>query len=164
MMTAQDVLSVLKVLRQAEVEVWIGGGWGIDALIGEQTRDHRDLDLVHRREQEAAVVAALAEEGFAETLDWRPVRFVVSAPDGREIDLHPLVFADDGSGEQASLEPERPFRYPASCFVTGTIRGTTVPCLSAEQQVHFHQGYQPTDRDRHDMAQLRRVFGIATHF
>jgi lincosamide nucleotidyltransferase A/C/D/E len=163
-MTADEVLSVLSVLRRAGVDVWVGGGWGIDALVGEQTREHRDLDLMHRREQEATVVAALAAEGFVESLDWRPVRFVVAAPDGRELDLHPLVFAEDGSAEQASPWPERPFGYPAACFVTGRIKGTTVPCLSAEQQVYFHQGYEPTDRDRHDMAQLRRVFGIATHF
>jgi lincosamide nucleotidyltransferase A/C/D/E len=48
--------------------------------------------------------------------------------------------------------------------VTGAIAGTAVPCLSAEQQVYFHQGYDPADHDRHDMAQLRKAFGIATHF
>jgi lincosamide nucleotidyltransferase A/C/D/E len=163
-MTAEDVLSALALLRQAEVDVWVGGGWGIDALIGEQSREHRDLDLMHRQDQEAAMMAALSSAGFVETLNWRPIRFVVTAPDGREIDLHPLVFADDGSAVQASPEPECPFRYPSSCFVSGTIKGTTVPCLSAEQQVYFHQGYEPRGRDRHDMAQLRRVFGIATHW
>jgi lincosamide nucleotidyltransferase A/C/D/E len=163
-MTADDVLFVLALLRRAEVDVWIGGGWGIDALIGEQTRDHRDLDLMHRQDQEDAVVAALSDAGFVESLDRRPIRFVVMAPDGREIDLHPLAFAHDGSAVQASPEAERPFIYPSSCFVTGTIKRTAVPCLSAEQQVYFHQGYAPTDRDRHDMARLRRVFGIATHF
>ncbi|MGV9704372.1 nucleotidyltransferase domain-containing protein [Streptomyces sp. NPDC003483] len=163
-MTADDVLLVLTLLRRAEADVWVGGGWGIDALIGEQTRDHRDLDLMHRREQEAAVLSVLSAAGFVESLDWRPVRFVMTAPDGREIDLHPLVFSDDGSAVQASPEPERPFDYPSSCFVTGTIQGTPVPCLSVEQQVFFHQGYEPTERDRHDMAALRRVFGIATHF
>lgn len=163
-MSADDVLVVLESLRRAEADVWIGGGWGIDALVGEQTRDHRDLDLMHRREQEDAVLAALSAEGFAESLDQRPVRFVMTAPDGREIDLHPLVFAADGSATQASPEPEHPFAYPSACFVTGTIRGTSVPCLSAEQQVYFHQGYEPTHRDRHDMAQLRRAYGITTHF
>ncbi|MFE9811528.1 nucleotidyltransferase domain-containing protein [Streptomyces sp. NPDC005227] len=163
-MTAEDVVSVLALLRQAEVDVWVGGGWGVDALIGEQTRDHRDLDLMHRQEHEGAVLAVLHTAGFVETLNWRPVRFVVTAPDGREIDLHPLVFADDGSALQASPEPGRPFTYPPSCFETGTVRGTPVPCLSAEQQVSFHQGYEPSERDRHDMAELRRVFGIATHF
>jgi lincosamide nucleotidyltransferase A/C/D/E len=163
-MTADDALSILAVLRDADADIWIGGGWGIDALVGEQTRQHRDLDLMHRKSQEPAVVATLAEAGFVETLDWRPVRFVVTDPRGREIDLHPLTFAEDGSAVQASLDPDQPFVYPASCFVAGTIQGTAVPCLSAEQQVYFHQGYEPADRDRHDMAQLRRAFGIATHF
>ncbi|MFJ6576982.1 nucleotidyltransferase domain-containing protein [Streptomyces sp. NPDC091368] len=163
-MTADDVLFVLALLQRAEADVWVGGGWGIDALVGEQTRDHRDLDLMHRQDQEAAVLAALSAAGFVESLDCRPIRFVVQAPDGREIDLHPLVFGDDGSAAQASPDPRRPFTYPPSCFVTGTIRGNAVPCLSAEQQVHFHQGYEPTERDRQDMARLRRVFGIATHF
>lgn len=163
-MTADDVLTVLTLLRRAGVEVWVGGGWGIDALVGEQTRDHRDLDLMHRQDQEAAAVAALRKAGFVESLNWRPIRFVVTAQDGREIDLHPLVFGDDGSAVQASPEPGPSFIYPSSCFVTGTIEGLTVPYLSAEQQVYFHQGYEPTDRDRHDMAQLRRAFGITTHF
>ncbi|MFF7981099.1 nucleotidyltransferase domain-containing protein [Streptomyces sp. NPDC007901] len=163
-MSSDDVLSVLALLRRAEADVWVGGGWGIDALVREQTRAHRDLDLMHCLDQEDAVVEALARAGYAEHLDQRPVRFVLTAPDGREIDLHPLVFADDGSALQASFDSDHPFHYPASAFVTGTIDATTVPCLSAAQQVHFHQGYDPTPRDRHDMAQLRRVFGIATHF
>ncbi|MER6248201.1 nucleotidyltransferase domain-containing protein [Streptomyces griseorubiginosus] len=163
-MTADDVLFVLTLLKRAEADVWVGGGWGIDALIGEQTRDHRDLDLMHQQDQEVAVLTALSAAGFVESLDWRPIRFVVTAPDGREIDLHPLVFSDDGSAVQASPDPQRPFAYPSSSFVTGVIQGTPVPCLSAQQQVYFHQGYEPTERDRQDMAQLRHVFGIATHF
>jgi lincosamide nucleotidyltransferase A/C/D/E len=58
----------------------------------------------------------------------------------------------------------RPFVYPARCFVTGRIGDATVDCLSAEQQVYFHQGYEPSERDRQDMAQLRAAFGIDTHF
>jgi lincosamide nucleotidyltransferase A/C/D/E len=157
-MPADDVLAILT--RLADVDVWVGGGWGIDALLGEQTRQHRDLDLMHREPQEPAIVATLADAGFVETLDWRPVRFVLTHPDGREIDLHPLTFAEDGSAVQASLDPEQPFVYPAPCFVTGTILGRTVPCLSAEQQVYFHQGYEPSARDHHDMARLRDTFGI----
>jgi lincosamide nucleotidyltransferase A/C/D/E len=161
MLTAADVWEILGLLR--EFDVWIAGGWGIDALLGEQTREHRDLDLLHRREQEPAVVRKLTEAGFIETLDWRPVRFVM-ANERQEIDLHPLRFAADGSAVQESLEADKPFRYPAECFVTGTIGGVTVPCLSAEQQVYFHQGYEPAERDRQDMARLRQAFGIATHF
>ncbi|MCR3752589.1 hypothetical protein LX88_006584 [Lentzea californiensis] len=112
---------------------------------------------MHREEQEPQVVAALAARGFAETLSWRPVRFVLTDPDGREIDLHPLRFAEDGSAEQSSLTPGEPFHYPAECFVTGTILGTPVRCLSAEQQLLFHQGYEPRERDLHDLALLRSL-------
>jgi lincosamide nucleotidyltransferase A/C/D/E len=163
-MSADDVLAVLALFRAARVDVWVGGGWGIDALVGRETRPHRDLDLMHRVEQEPTMMAALAAAEFAQTLDWRPVRFAVTDPAGREIDLHPLTFAPDGSAVQASLEPDRPFTYPARCFVTGRIGGAVIPCLSAEQQVYFHQGYEPKDRDRHDMAQLRGAFGLDTHF
>jgi lincosamide nucleotidyltransferase A/C/D/E len=163
-MTADDVLIVLALLRQADADVWIGGGWGIDALLGKETRPHRDLDLMHRASQEPAVVAVLANAGFVETLDRRPVRFVVTDPRRGDVDLHPLAFAPDGSAVQASPDPGHPFRYPVSCFVTGTIKGTAVPCLSAEQQNYFHRGYEPSDHDRQDMARLRQAFGIATRF
>lgn len=49
-------------------------------------------------------------------------------------------------------------------MVSCQIQGTAVPCLSADQQVYFHQDYEPADRDRHDMEQLRQAFGITTHF
>ena len=161
-MKSTDVLGILDTLSEADV--WIGGGWGIDALLGEQTREHRDLDLMHREEQEPVLLEALGKAGFEETVDWRPIRFVHTHPDGREIDLHPLVFHPDGSARQASPQPDEPFVYPADCFVTGVIEGRVVPCLSAEQQVYFHQGYEPTERDLHDMARLRAKFGIRTHF
>jgi len=163
-MSADDVLFIHTLLSEADADVWIAGGWGIDALIGDQGRDHHDLDLLHRLDQEPAVLAALARAGFVETFDARPVRFVLAGPSGREIDLHPLVFGEDGSALQASPDPEHPFVYPASCFVTGMIAGRPVPCVSADQQVYFHQGYEPRDRDLHDMARLREAFGIATHF
>ncbi|WP_432091411.1 nucleotidyltransferase domain-containing protein [Streptomyces sp. NRRL F-5630] len=163
-MTAEQVLAVLALLRRADAPVWVAGGWGIDALLGERTRTHQDVDLAYRRQDEAAVVAALGADGFAETEDQRPVRHVMTAPDGRAADLHPLVFAADGSARQESFEPGRPFPYPAECFVTGTIAGTPVPCLSVAQQVLFHTGYEPRPRDMADMARLRQVFGVRTPY
>lgn len=164
MTSASDVLSVLSVVREAGAEVVIAGGWGVDALLGEETRSHQDLDLLHRREQEPALVAALTAAGYTQTLDWRPARFVLSHPSGLEIDLHPLRFAADGSATQSSLDPAEPFHYPAECFVSGTIGGTRVRCVSAERQAEFHQGYDPREADLHDMARLREAFGVVTHF
>ena len=47
-MSAEAVIEAMTVLRAAGITAWIGGGWGIDALVGEQTRVHRDLDLAIR--------------------------------------------------------------------------------------------------------------------
>ena len=41
MMNADTVLLVMSWLRQAEIRAYIGGGWGIDALLGYQTRVDR---------------------------------------------------------------------------------------------------------------------------
>jgi lincosamide nucleotidyltransferase A/C/D/E len=38
--------TVLELFESEAIEVWIDGGWGVDALVGRQTRPHEDLDLV----------------------------------------------------------------------------------------------------------------------
>lgn len=111
-MNSEDVLSLLVLLRRAGADVWIGGGWGIDALVGERTRDHRDLDLMHRADQEPAVLAALSAAGFTEMLDQRPVRFVMTAPDGREIDLHPRSSPETGRRHRRPSTPGAPSATP----------------------------------------------------
>ena len=40
------VLALMDALGAAGVSAWVAGGWGVDALIGYQTRRHYDLDLV----------------------------------------------------------------------------------------------------------------------
>ncbi|MEU4834306.1 hypothetical protein [Streptosporangium sp. NPDC023615] len=167
MFEAGEVLRVSALLRDAGCEVWIGGGWGIDALVGRITREHRDLDLLHRVEQEPLLIGTLEAAGFVErpgVSPGRPARFVMTDRDGHDLDLHPLLFAPDGSAVQRIDTDGGTLSYPADCFVTGVIDGVRVPCLSAGRQVHFHQGYEPGDQDRHDMALLRDAFGITTHF
>ena len=44
-MTAEDVVSLCKQLDELGIEMRIDGGWGVDALLGEQTRSHGDLDI-----------------------------------------------------------------------------------------------------------------------
>jgi hypothetical protein len=44
-MSATDVLEVLSILDAEGISAWIGGGWGVDALVGQETRRHEDLDI-----------------------------------------------------------------------------------------------------------------------
>lgn len=43
MMSAERVLDLLDLLVDRGLDVWVDGGWGVDALAGRQTREHGDL-------------------------------------------------------------------------------------------------------------------------
>ena len=54
------MLGVLGRLQAAGVPAWLDGGWCVDALLGEQTRRHDDLDLVAPLDGVERLGAALA--------------------------------------------------------------------------------------------------------
>jgi lincosamide nucleotidyltransferase A/C/D/E len=58
------VLDIVETLEALGVDPRVTGGWGIDALAGRQTRDHRDLDLAVRAEAVDASVDALVIKGY----------------------------------------------------------------------------------------------------
>jgi hypothetical protein len=43
--TGDDAVRLLQFLEQSGIEVYVDGGWGVDALLGVKTRPHRDLDI-----------------------------------------------------------------------------------------------------------------------
>jgi lincosamide nucleotidyltransferase A/C/D/E len=158
--SAANVLAVLDRLEGAGIDVWIDGGWGIDALVGEQTREHDDVDLVVPLASVGEACGVLAELGFNLTLDWLPTRCQLRDGEGRAVDLHPVAFARDGSAVQAARDGGS-YEYPAQGFTgRGAIAGRAVRCLSAEVQVRHHTGYRPTDVDRRDMQLLRNRLGV----
>jgi lincosamide nucleotidyltransferase A/C/D/E len=62
-MSAVHVSQIVGLLERKELDVWVDGGWGVDALLQESTRPHRDLDLVVRLDQVEIVRAALTTVG-----------------------------------------------------------------------------------------------------
>jgi lincosamide nucleotidyltransferase A/C/D/E len=158
-MHADQVLEMLAHLQAAGVRTWIGGGWGIDALIGEQTRPHDDLDLAIDTRDEAHIIQTLQQAGFEIVEDHRPTRFVMRTSTGTEVDLHPVDFTRPGPGVQL-VPGGKPFLYPTDAFTSGRIADHPVACLSAVQQIRFHLGYPPQDKDHHDMRLLRDRLGL----
>ena len=152
-MSEHEVLRVLDAIGQAGCRAWVAGGWGVDVLVGHRTRTHRDLDLAIDAAGEATVLAALEGLGYAVETDWRPVRVELAAPGGRWVDVHPVVFDDAGAGTQAGLVGAV-FTYPAACFVSGHVGGRVVGCLSVEQQLAFHDGYDLREVDVADVVLL----------
>lgn len=154
-MLAEDVLHVLAVLDAAGIHAWVDGGWGVDALAGEQTREHDDLDLVIDTEQEETAIAALGAHGFRMFRDERPPSFVLRDASDRRVDLHPVRLDAAGGGYQA--QPNGPDFYydPEGLSGTGKIAEYPVACLSPALQLRCHQGYALDDNDEHDLRVLR---------
>ncbi len=152
-MTSDAVLRLVGYLTSRSIDLWIGGGWGVDALVGSQSRDHQDLDVSIRAEDEPKVIQLLTEQGFAIVTDWRPTRVALVHPDFGEVDVHPIHFEADGSAWLPGMDGDR-FVYPATAFTTGRIDDAAVPCISADLQLSFHLGYEPGTKDRADMTTL----------
>jgi lincosamide nucleotidyltransferase A/C/D/E len=104
-MTGADVVAIVARLEGARVRIWLDGGWGVDALVGDETRPHSDLDAAVELDKTDSIVAALSPLGFEIEADDLPTRLVLASSDGRRIDLHPLVFDDEGNARQIGAGP-----------------------------------------------------------
>jgi len=160
-MRANDVLEVLDALDGAGVSAWVNGGWGVDALLEEERRTHRDLDIVLGVDDVPPLIVTLGRQGFTEVRTWpdSPESFVLADALDRQVDVHPVRFDTQGNGVQRIQRGE--WTYPAAGFAgRGTIGGRQVFCLTPEVQVMTHGGYELDDDDFNDMAALEARFGV----
>lgn len=160
-MTREDVLEAVDIL--GGLRFWLDGGWGVDALLGEQTRDHSDLDAAIDRDdldEADRRLRRLAYERSGEVDPGDPARYVMRTAAGRQIDFHVLELDSNGDGWQ-TLADGRRLRYPADDLTAiGQIGGRKVPCISPPLQLRHHSGYEPAERDRIDMGRLASRFGL----
>jgi len=158
-MDAHSTVALVRLADTLDVRVWVAGGWGIDALIGEQTRSHDDLDLAVDTVRFEDFVDALMQGGFEIDVNWMPVRLQMRRGDGAVVDLRPVSFGSGRCGVHESLDGVQ-YLYPRRDLTFGTIAGHRVPCLSAMLQLGFHLGYAPSEQDRSDMAALAAATGV----
>ncbi|HAT86316.1 nucleotidyltransferase domain-containing protein [Cohaesibacter gelatinilyticus] len=161
-MSAEDVIHLYDELEGAGVPFWFDGGWGVDALLGSQSRKHKDLDIVIEQRHLAAALTYLGSQGFvdAPSEDRRDWNFVMAHEDGRVIDFHVIVFDEAGNGIYGPAENGD--AYPASGFTDiGNITGRNVRCLSAAYQVLSHDsGYELAEKDLADVRALCAAFDL----
>jgi lincosamide nucleotidyltransferase A/C/D/E len=150
----REVHRLLEALAAAGVRAHVSGGWGVDALLGRQTRAHTDLDIVVHADAEG-VDAVLNRLGYrvVPDLDRRlehPLmgdRTMLRDGRGHEVDVHRVAPED-----WQKLEARQ-------AFVAGAIGGRAVSCISCEMQEETHRGYGLSAKHHRDLAQLRRRFG-----
>ncbi|RYZ15292.1 MAG: tRNA nucleotidyltransferase [Alphaproteobacteria bacterium] len=158
-MIASDVVAFYD--RCEATGIWIDGGWSVDALLGEETRPHADLDIAIETRHLPVLHQLLEADGYAlvprdDTTDWN---FVLGDTHGRRIDIHAFVFNETGAGILGP--PENNHAYPPGSLTgRGKILNREVRCIAPEHLVRFHIGYEPRETDRHDVKLLCERFNI----
>jgi lincosamide nucleotidyltransferase A/C/D/E len=172
MVQSDDVIRIYQLLLDHGIRVWLTGGWGIDALLGEQTRPHKDLDVIMLLDDVVRMRELLGCDGYALKELWSENRFVVDAQgietatafvlqdaEGRELDAHAMRLDERGNGIPA-WDSEGITFQSKDLAGQGAIAGLTVRCLIAEMQVVCHTGYELPDKQVGDMVRLHEKFGV----
>jgi lincosamide nucleotidyltransferase A/C/D/E len=161
-MTSRDVTEFYRQMEAIGVELWIDGGWGVDALLGEQTRTHGDLDIVVQEKDLPPVIAFLESHGFMDLPqeDSRPWNFVMGNRNGKEIDFHVIALDEGGNGIYGPPESGEGM-YPAAALQgRGTVGDLPVRCISPEFQISSRTGYKLAATDVQDVTALALKFGL----
>jgi len=156
-MSGEVVVQLLQLFDQHGLDVVVDGGWGVDALLGEQTRSHQDVDLALPHKDIQKLRALLEARGYKDVPrpDSWECNFVMSDDQGYEVDVHSYTY--DAHGKLV-FGVEYPF---GSLTGTGSIQGFPVKCVSPEWMVKFHSGYELDENDYRDVSALCERFGIA---
>lgn len=153
-MRSQDVVNLYNQLHSLGIEIWIDGGWGVDALLQANTRHHRDLDIAIQWKDVPILRETLEKQGFKEVRQDSQWNFVLADHHGREIDVHAFVFDAKGDVVEGIMYPKE------SLTGTGVIDNQIVRCISPEYMVKFHTGYAIRESDIKDVTALCERFGI----
>src|SRR5262245_32534247 len=143
-------------MEASSISVCLDGGWGVDALLGEQTREHGDLDVILNDGDLSRL--AEATRSYPRKPDGTDTNFVLEMGPGNEVDVHAIPFDGRGFGVFA-LPDGRKWPFPPAAFQgRGTIQGKAVRCLSPDAQVQCHgQGYAPDEDDLRDGSRTASV-------
>ena len=103
-MLEKDAAELIALLERNGLEVYVDGGWAVDAVLGEQTRPHDDLDIALPHVQ---VPRLRATRGFRQQRrdDSWECNFVLVDEAGRRLDVHSYTL--DAAGLNVAGVPYR---------------------------------------------------------
>ena len=160
-MTVDKIHWFLNLFDELGIKVWIDGGWGVDALLGECTRNHQDLDIIISWKDSAILTEALLARGFVDihTDDHKDRNFVMGHQSHGRIDFHVIELTKDGSAVYGPGEIDWVITE-SELKAIGSIGGRQVRCLSVDYQVRSHSGYTLQDTDFADLRALHEKYGV----
>lgn len=172
MITAEKVIEIYTKLLAHNIPIWFTGGWGIDALLGEQTRDHKDLDVIMSRDDVFRMCEIMTKRGYVLKDYWLENQFVKDA-EGNEIatafvlvddnqcefDVHAILIDENGNGIPVWAEDDAFMFTKAELAGKGNILRYAVNCITADSQMKCHAGYELPEKHKKDLQLLHKKYG-----
>ena len=79
MVNITDVKQILQLAIDAEIKVFLDGGWGVDALLGHQSRVHNDIDIFVEKKDYQNFIEIMKANDFYE-IKMYLIALLVSCP------------------------------------------------------------------------------------
>jgi len=166
-LTVERTLALYELLEATGIRFWVIGGWGIDALLGQVTRAHEDLDILLLLADLPKYTGVTSARSFSRRYTWSEnvaiefegtrydSAFVDTDLQGAGLDVHVIHVEDAGDLIQLSSDPWP--LLPGALGGKGTIAGRAIRCVTAEAQLAMHVGYAVPDEQQEDLARLRAL-------
>ena len=157
MVNKADAIEIINYCLDNGIAVWLDGGWGVDALLGRQTRPHNDIDLFIELENRDTFIKILLDKNYREVVEPYTTHDHTVWKDSldRIVDLHIFRWTIDKNIIYDGIE------FSGTIFDgVGKIDNLVVNCINAESQIEFHRGYEFKDKDIQDVKLLCETFNL----
>jgi aminoglycoside-2''-adenylyltransferase len=146
------------------VGVWwaVAGGWAVDLWLGEQTREHHDVEVVVKRQDQQAMRAGLVNEWELCSLDppgsgWRPwggepIELPAFQLQARSPSSEFDIFLETSRDDVWRFRRDARIERPMSEFTT--ITGAGIPVVRPEVQL-LYMAKSNEPKNTHDFAVTR---------
>ncbi|HEV8575238.1 MAG TPA: hypothetical protein VGR43_11095 [Dehalococcoidia bacterium] len=163
------IAEVRDALEAAGVRWWLFGGWGLDARIGRQTRDHHDIEFwVYHEDAERTREALIGRSFTVRTTDY-PEESQEFEKDG--VKLSSAFLHREGENAAQVRGRWSDWRFPPTSFESssGHLGKLEVPVMSVEgmlamkeQFPSLRNGRPLRDKDVRDIKRLRKLLGTGS--
>jgi hypothetical protein len=164
--------SVAAVMAGVDVSWAIAGGWAIDLWLGEQTRDHHDVEVIVPRRDEQIVLGALSEHWELYALDppgsgWRPWNGTPIAAPAFQLQARAAsgefdLFTEDIDDDRWRFRRDHRITAPATDVIVPSASG--IPVVRPDiQLLYMAKSEEPKNERDFDVA-LPRLTADAVHW
>ena len=155
-MDQEEVLRVLELAEIASIPLVLAGGWAVDALLGWQTRPHKDLDLAINRAYLPRFLGILSRIGYGlvEHGQAEDRSFVLDNGAGHQIEIH--VYSRDDKGRIVSGT-----RYPNNALNgQGKVGHLKVSCMDPEWLIDSYTDKEINQKTLQDLKYVCNLFRL----